>query len=191
MVPALGGPAGSRAPPREKMALELLHGLVAVLRVTRERCVAISAQEARPAGSEDSVLAGHFALRPSGGAAAASTGTFLVSRARSEANTELRFHCSRGSLLLKREQTSWQLTVSDDQAGSFGQKTLERSVPCVGHRNAHQAFLEQVQQCTLGQGSAGSVDISVEHGLADTAIMSSIIASIKSNGNLLRFKYST
>lgn len=91
---------------------------------------------------------------------------------------------------MKGDATSWHLTVSDDRAGSFGQKALGRSVPCVGLWNSYQKFLEQVQQRSIDP-TARSVDASVEYAVADTAILESIFASIKANGLRLSFRWQT
>jgi len=120
---------------------------------------------------------------------AVTTGTFLVCRSGAEPRLELRLHCARGSLVLKRERSAWQLTVTDDHAGAFGRKSLERSVPCVGYRNSHDAFLKQVR--TRGASGAQSVDISLEYALVDTAVLGSVLSSMHLNGRTMAFKYAS
>merc|ERR1712151_687216 len=146
-------------------------------------------REASRANEQNEVaLTGHFAVSPGGSSSNVSTGTFVACRSGVEQRLVLRFHCARGARVLKREKAAWQMTVTDDHGGAFGRKSLERSVPCVGHRNSHQAFLNQVRSC--GHGNATEVDISVNYALVDTAILGSMLSSIRSNGASMAFKYS-
>lgn len=195
----------ARAPVEEKLALELVHSLLVVQRVSNEKLASIVVQVATPGtqeGKSEAALTGHFSLHPSaatissGAAAAPSIGTFIVCHAggtASEPGLEACFHCAQGALVLRQEKATWQITVTDDCSGAHGQKSIERLAPAMGHNLSRKAFLQQIQR----SGAVGTlpdnapVDMSVQHALADTAILESVLKSMRTNGANMGFKYNS
>eukprot|EP00931_Biecheleriopsis_adriatica_P118821 TRINITY_DN94138_c0_g1_i1.p1 TRINITY_DN94138_c0_g1~~TRINITY_DN94138_c0_g1_i1.p1 ORF type:complete len:643 (-),score=115.46 TRINITY_DN94138_c0_g1_i1:20-1693(-) len=174
----------------ERMSIDLVHGLVAVLRVMGKdklRKISCHAGKLADAGADRQMgtLAGHFVVSPAAESTDSCQGTFMVCSRGSEPGLEVRFFCQRGALVLKREKSAWQMTVTDDRGGVFGRRSLERSVPCVGVRGSHRAFLAQVRA-----GGGCEIDPSIEHALVDTAILRSILRSQQAGGASVGLKYS-
>jgi len=192
--------APSHVPPQEEMALELMHCLSVVQMVTKDRLMSISCLVGSdaPAGTADeaagatsdrrTALVGHFKLQPPPPTSANSTGTFVVCRTGSAPGLELTFHCARGALVLTKDsqRSAWVFRVTTDQGGGFGRKSLERSMPLQGDKVSHEAFVKQVQQCSP---NTNTIDISVNHALADTAFFESIMQSMRLNGAFMALKY--
>jgi len=179
----------------EYLGLELVHGLVAMMKVTKDRLVSVSASLGRPSSEEVEAsenakvkaLVGHFAVQSPANSSASTVGTFVTCLSGKEQQLELHFTRAKGSLLLRREKTAWQMTAVDDRAGAFGRKTLERTVPCVGHTASHQAFFAKVQSSVPQPGFDGSVS----QGFSDSALLESVFESVKLNGAPMTFKYSS
>lgn len=193
------------APGVERLARDLLRLLDVVMRVTAYRLAAISVDQPEPmldrgnAAADGEALAqsliGHFVLRASDphadGGARACTGTLLLRRPCNAQRSEIRVNCANGHLELHREvESAWTLTVTDERfmgGGPRGRQCLERSVPCVGHRNSQQAFLEQVRRCAPGRPAR--TDVSVQQAVADSAVLECVMASVGSKGSVVRLRY--
>ncbi|OEH77023.1 uncharacterized protein LOC34618818 [Cyclospora cayetanensis] len=122
-------------------------------------------------------------------------GSFVISHCVGDNSLVYQINCTKGTMKLTKASSCWRIEVVGEKPS--GSNSF--AVQSIGHQNCHDAFAEELYEKIMGaaEGTKGLessgtaeqalVDISISEGLADSATIEGILASIQHAGAPARF----